>query len=102
MMNFVLAFLGFLLFIVIGMIKTKKKHLDKEFNPLIYLKDELLTLIAAGLSMTILLLLLPDISEIMSPTYAKFEGVVSCAIGYFNYAIFSSIMNIVVSKKFRS
>lgn len=100
-MNFILAFLGFLLFIVMGMIKTKRKHSDKLFDPLVYLKDEILTFIASAISVVILLLLLPELGELLSPKYMKLERAVAVLCGFFNYALLNFVFNILLPKKFK-
>lgn len=103
-MNYILAFLGFALFIIMGMIKTKNKHLDKKFSPVQYLKDEILTLIASAISVIILLFMLPEIDALITPEYAKWTELLSkiipAAIGFLNYTLFDRILNTVISKKF--
>lgn len=100
-MEWLLAFLGFAIFIVMGMAKTKAKHATKQFNVLTYLKDEVFTLILAILSVVTLMLVEVDIRAIINPEYSKLVRFIYVAIGFLNYSMFTSFMNIVVPKKFR-
>lgn len=99
-MNYVLTFLGFTLFIVLGMIKTKNKHVGKKFDPIRYLKDEVLTLIASVISAIAITLMLPEIGHILAPDFAEFGKVISFAGGYLNYSVINQLVNSVIPKKF--
>lgn len=100
-MDILLAFLGFVLYIVLGMIKTKQKHSDKKFSPVQYLKDEMLTLVASAVSVIILIVILPEISLLLSPNYAGYSGLISAIIGFSGYTIFDKIVQMILPKKFQ-
>ena len=99
-MNYLLTFLGFALFIVLGMIKTKKKYPDKKFDPIKYLKDEILTLVASAISAIAITMMLPEVGQVLAPDYAEFGKVISFAGGYLNYSVINQLVNSVVPKKF--
>lgn len=99
-MNVLLAFLGFLIYIGLGMIKTKVKHADKKFNPIKYLLDESLTIVVSGLCVIVLMLIFPDVVKLLFPTYSGSDKLISVIIGFSGYTIFDKIINSFLPKKF--
>lgn len=96
-MNYLLVLLGYLMFIILGMMKTKRKHPDIKFDPLIYLKDEILTLVLSALSAITIMLLRDDIGDVIMT-----EKVFSFCAGFFNYAIIDRLVNIWYPKKIKT
>ena len=99
-MNYLLTFLGFALFILLGMIKTKRKYPTKVFCAGRYLKDELLTLLASAICAISFTLMLPDIGHVITPEYAEYGRVLAFVGGYLNYSIINGVVNTIVPKKF--
>ena len=99
-MSYLMAMLGFLLYIVMGMIKTKIKHSDKVFSYSKYLEDEILTIIASAITVFILMIGKSEIIENFLPDYSSLDLVPSAIIGYASYTIWDKIMNIIKPKKF--
>jgi uncharacterized membrane protein YhhN len=99
-MNYFLTLLGFVLFIALGVMKTKKKHAGKRFSYMKYLKDEVATLVVSVISAVILMLLLPDIGNIISPKYSQYVKVLYVMAGFLNYTLLAFVINFVSPKKF--
>lgn len=99
-MNYLMAFLGFLLYIGLGMVKTKNKHKDKRFSYSKYLEDEILTIVVSGLAVVILIIGLPEVVGFIFPGYSESNLMLSAFIGFLNYAVFDKIINMVMPKKF--
>ena len=91
--------LGFLLYIIIGLRKTKRKH-PEGFSYKKYFKDEALTIMLSAVSAIILVLVLPELSGLILPAYAGFTKLICVAIGVFNYTLIRGVVDIIFPKKF--
>lgn len=100
MINYLLAFLGFILYVVLGIIKTKQKHPRKKFSLKIYLKDEVFAILVSAISAVSLILMFPDIKEIIAPEHSEKIRVISFVTGYLNYALVKGVVNTISPKKF--
>lgn len=95
-----MALLGFALYIILGIMKTQNKHKGKEFSYSVYLKDEILTIIASAITVVILMIGLPEIADKVFPVYLDGDLIPSAIIGFSAYTIWDKIMNITKPKKF--
>ena len=98
-MEFIYVGLGFLLYIAVGLGKTKRKHQDG-FSYKKYFKDESSTIVVAAISATILVLLMPSIGSVIMPQYANFVDLAGVVIGYFNYSLIRGVLDTAFPKKF--
>ncbi len=94
-MELILMILGFLLHILVGMMKTQAK-VGREFNFLRYLKNEQIPIYASLISAIILFLLMPEVAILFPSISTKIIAVI---IGYANYSLFRSFWKTVYHKK---
>lgn len=85
---------------MLGMVKTKKKHPETEFSIKRYLVDESLTIAIGFVSMVAVVLMMPEVDEIIMPGHENKIRVGAFLGGYLNYSLIRHITNTVVPKKF--
>lgn len=99
-MNYIMALLGFLLYIGLGMMKTKAKYINRKFSYLTYLKDEILKVVVSALAVIILIIGLPEVVTFIFPGYSESSLMLSACIGFLNYAVFDKVIGTFVPKNF--
>jgi hypothetical protein len=100
--NYILAILGFAIYILLGMMKAKSSH-KEGFNAMIWLEDNLLSIITSLISIIVVMISLPDLFKIgFVPKQFELALNPICAIiGFSNLALFKIIIDIWQPKKFR-
>ena len=99
---YISAILGWLLYIVAGMQKAQKSH-KADFKYIIWLQDNLLALIISGISVILLMILLPDLVRLdLIPEKIKpVVMIISAIIGWFNFSLLKKVLDIGSPKKLR-
>ena len=99
-MELLLMLLGFVLYVLMGMIKTKKGHPDKVFSVKQYLKDDILIIVAAGVSALILFLTMAEWMPILDPKYDGLTKLFAAVVGFSGYGFWKMIMDTIIPKKY--
>jgi len=100
--HYILAFLGFAIYVTIGMSKAKATH-KKDFDYMVWLQGNMLALVTSALSVVILMMLTPEIFQlnILPEKLSGLLKVASVVFGFFNLTLFKMVIDIANPKKLR-
>jgi len=98
-MEYLIAFLGYIIYVLMSMAKTKRSH-KSDWNLFIYLKDQAITLILGAISVIAMMIMSDEMMKYFG-IGENFKLAYSCFIGFANVALFKYLMDLLNPKKKR-